>query len=114
MRLEMSHLEALDVYAELNPAFCALALSKFLVGAREAGAESFSLAPLYLVLPVCAASEFAYTFDGTNKKTGFLEWFRRYPEVSRGLYNRISGCMIQTTRAIQFGTLCRILQINPD
>ncbi len=103
-----------DVFAETNPAFCAYALTGFTaayVSIKDAGPEL----PLgYVALPIALSGDLAGTFDGTNRKTGLLEWLNRSPQVQVGLAERINASMPVVTEAVRFACFARVLAVEAD
>lgn len=101
-----------DVYAELNPAFCAAVLAEFTKSFYAAQVVGPELPLTYLALPVVLSDELAYTFDSTNKNTGLLPWIERSPQVRVGLAERVNASMDIVTAAIRFGCFARVLTIG--
>jgi hypothetical protein len=103
-----------DVFAETNPAFCAYVLTGFTaayVSIKDVGPEL----PLgYVALPIALSGDLAGTFDGTNRKTGLLEWLSRSPQVQVGLAERVNASMPVVTEAVRFGCFARILTVEAD
>lgn len=103
-----------DVFAETNPAFCAYALIGFAAAyasIKDAGPEL----PLgYVALPIALSGDLAGAFDGTNRKTGLLEWLNRSPQVQVGLAERINASMPMVTEAVRFGCFARVLAVETD
>lgn len=103
-----------DIYAETNPAFCAYALAEFLktfVEVNETGAE---LPLAYLALPIALSEDLAGSFEGTNKKTGLLEWLERTPQLSVGLAQRVNASLEIVTPAISYGCFAEVLVLGAD
>lgn len=103
-----------DVYAEINPAFCAVVLADFCEAHYKQGRKAPALVTAYAVLPITLSEELADTFDGTNKNTGLLVWLYRNPTLLTGLSVRINDTLQVTTDAIRFGCTARILRLNHD
>lgn len=101
-----------DVYAETNPAFCAAALVEFTKAYLAQRPEGPDTPLAYLALPVALSGELAATFDGTNKKTGLLEWLERSPQIQIGLVARLNASFDIVTDAIRFGCFADILTIS--
>ncbi|MXQ13554.1 three component ABC system middle component [Microvirga makkahensis] len=110
----MTSAKTLDLFAETNPAFCALTLAMFCQRFQEKQKEGAELAILYLIPPICLSLELADTFNGTNKNTGFLMWIERSPKVLSGLAERINASLEITTDAVRFGVLLGLLSLEPD
>jgi hypothetical protein len=104
----------LDLFAETNPAFCALTLATFCRRFQEKEEQGAEIAILYLVPPICLSLELADTFHGTNKTTGFLTWLERSPKVLSGLAERVNASLEMTTGAIRFGALIGLLSLGSD
>jgi Family of unknown function (DUF6521) len=103
-----------DVFAETNPAFCAYALTGFAAAyasIKDAGPEL----PLgYVALPIALSGDLAGAFDGTNRKTGLLEWLNRRPQVQVELAERINASMSMVTEAVRFGCFARVLTVEAN
>jgi hypothetical protein len=102
-----------DLYAETNPAFCTYALAEFVkayLSIDEAGPE---LPTAYLGLPLALSEDLAAAFDGTNKKTGLLEWLARTPQMSVGLADRVNASLDIVTDGLRFGCFLRVLTLSP-
>jgi hypothetical protein len=103
-----------DIYAETNPAFCAYALTRF-TAAYISVKDAYPELPLgYVALPVALSDDLAYTFDGTNRKTGLLEWLTRSPQVQVGLAERINASLQVVSEAVRFGCFARVLVMEAD
>jgi hypothetical protein len=103
-----------DLYAETNPAFCTYALAEFLkafVEVDEAGPE---LPLAYLALPLALSEDLAGSFEGTNKKTGLLEWLERTPQMSVGLAERLNASRDIVTPAVRYGCFVQVLVLGAD
>lgn len=101
-----------DVYAEINPAFCAAALVEFTKAYMSEHPEGPEAPVAYLALPVALSGELASAFDKTNKRTGLMEWLERSPQVQVGLAERINASLDVVSDAIRFGCFTRLLTIE--
>lgn len=103
-----------DVFAETNPAFCTYVLAGFAaayISVREHGPDL----PLgYVALPIALSGGLACFFEGTNRRTGLLEWLNRSPQVQLGLADRVNASMPIVTEAIRFGCFARVLTFEPN
>lgn len=98
-----------DIYSETNPAYCACVLAAFVTGHKPPGPEI----PLaYLALPIALSGDLSDTFEGTNTKTGLLEWLERHPRIRLGLRDRLNASMEIVTEGVRFGCFSRLLTVN--
>ena len=103
-----------DVFAETNPAFCAYALTGFTAAYVSIKDVCPELPLGYVALPIALSGDLAGTFDGTNRKTGLLEWLNRSPQVQVGLAERINASMPVVTEAVRFACFARVLAVEAD
>jgi hypothetical protein len=103
-----------DVYAETNPAFCAVVLVEFTRAYQAIRPEGPETPVAYLAVPLALSDDLASAFDGTNKKTGLLEWLERRPEVQVGLAERLNASLSVVTEAIRFGCYSRLIGVGPE
>lgn len=103
---------AVDIYAETNPAFCALTLGAFCESFQKCDKRGADFPLVYIALPICLSTELADSFQGTNKSTGFLTWLERSPKVLSGFPERVGGSLSVTTEAIRFGAVFRIIELT--
>jgi hypothetical protein len=101
-----------DIYSETNPAFCAYALGAFTSAYLSVNADGPEIPVLYLALPIALSGDLGQTFDGTNKKTGLLEWLERSPQVQIGFSDRVNGSMDIVTEAIRLGCFAHYLTMD--
>lgn len=102
-----------DIYAETNPAFCACALVQYTTAYLSVNPhQGPELPTAYLALPVALSGDLDGAFEGTNKKTGLLEWLERSPQVQIGLAGRVNASMDIVTEAIRFGCFARVLAVG--
>lgn len=103
-----------DVYAEINPAYCASIITQFCT-AHFKKSGLFPLIPVaYLVLPIVLSEDLSSTFDGCVGSTGLLVWLNRSPRIRAGLAQRVNETLEVTTAAIRFGCVSRLLSLAPD
>lgn len=103
-----------DLYAETNPAFCTYTLADFLKAYLEFDETGPELPLAYLALPIALSEDLADSFDGTNKKTGLLEWLERTPQMSVGLAERVNASLNVVTPAVRYGCFADVLVLGPD
>lgn len=103
-----------DLYAETNPAFCTYALAEFLKAFVEIDENGPELPLAYLALPLALSEDLAGSFEGTNKKTGLLEWLERTPQMSVGLAERLNASLDIVTPAVRYGCFAQVLVLGAD
>ncbi|MFN3725972.1 MAG: three component ABC system middle component [Allosphingosinicella sp.] len=103
-----------DLYAETNPAFCTYALAEFLKAFVEVDETGAELPLAYLALPIALSEDLAGSFEGTNKKTGLLEWLERTPQMSVGLAQRVNASLEIVTPAVRYGCFADVLVLGAD
>ncbi len=103
-----------DIFSETNPAFCAIVLAAFTKAFVSTNANGPELPVVYLSLPIALSGDLSNTFDGTNKKTGLLEWLSRNPQAQIGFTERVNKSMSVVTKAIQFGCFSRVLILDEE
>ncbi|PXX43218.1 three component ABC system middle component [Undibacterium pigrum] len=103
-----------DMFAETNPAFCAVVLAAFCKSYQSLNDQAPTLLLAYPVLPIVMSNDLTDTFAGTNKSTGMLEWIHRNPQILIGIAKRVNATLPLTTDAIQFGCLIQLLKVNND
>jgi hypothetical protein len=103
-----------DVFAETNPAFCAFTLAAFTAAYSTINEDGPELPLCYVALPIALSGDLANTFNGTNKKTGLLEWLNRSPQVQVDLAVRLNSSMNLVTEAVRFGCFSHLLRLNEE
>lgn len=103
-----------DIYAETNPAFCALILAWLASGYLEPSDRALEVPAAYIAVPLILSEQFAPAFDGTNKRTGLLAWIDRNPGVLVGIADRINATSELVTDAIRYGALSETLRLGTD
>lgn len=103
-----------DIFAETNPAFCAYALAGFTRTYLTLNDDGPEVPSCYVALPIALSGDLAVTFNGTNRRTGLLEWLNRSPQVQIKLAARVNASMSIVTEAIRFGCFSHILVMNED
>jgi hypothetical protein len=106
--------QAHDVFAEMNPAFCAYVLASFSSAFSKVNDRGPELPVAYLSLPIALSGDLDTTFDGTNKNTGLLEWLERNPKIEIGLSDRVNSSMSIVTEGIRFGCFARVLVVTEN
>jgi hypothetical protein len=101
-----------DLFSEVNPAFCAYALVAFSTAYSSVSEKGPELPLVYLALPVALSGDLASAFEGTNKKTGLLEWLERTPHVQIGLTERVNASLGIVTEAVRFACFSRVLALD--
>lgn len=103
-----------DIYAETNPAFCTFAIAEFLKAYVEVDETGPELPLAYLALPIALSEDLAGSFDGTNKRTGLLEWLERTPQMSVGIGERLNASLFMVTSAVRYGCFAQIFELGVD
>lgn len=103
---------ASDVYAELNPAFCAAVVASFARAYSAVADHGPDLALAYVAVPLALSAQVGLTFSGTNKNTGLREWIERHPEVQVQIAPRINSAIPFVTEAVQFGCFCKAFELD--
>lgn len=103
-----------DLYAETNPAFCAFVIAEFLKAYVEVEESGPELSIVYLAVPIALSGDLEDSFDGTNKRTGLLEWLERTPQMSLGLDDRIDASLDIVTAAVRYGCFTQIFMLTAD
>lgn len=101
-----------DLFSEINPAFCAYALVAFSTAYNSGSEKAPELPLVYLALPIALSGDLASTFEGTNKRTGMLEWLDRTPQVQVGLTERVNASLGIVTEAVRFACFSRVLALD--
>ncbi len=103
---------SIDIFAETNPAFCALVLFKYCEGYYKETNEGIPFPLLLLSLPIILSDDLSKTFEGTNVRTGFFLWIERNPEILLDLTSRIEDSFEFIKPAIEFGLYKNIFQVD--
>jgi Family of unknown function (DUF6521) len=103
-----------DLYAETNPAFCTYVLVEFLKAFAEVDENGADLPLAYLALSIALSEDLAGSFEGTNKKTGLLQWLERTPQMSVGLAERVNASLEIVTPAMRYGCFTDVLVLRSD
>ena len=101
-----------DLFSEVNPAFCAYALAAFSTAYSSVNEKGPELPLVYLALPVALSGDLASSFEGTNKKTGLLEWLERTPQVQIDLMERVNASLDIVTEAVRFACFSHVLTLD--
>lgn len=103
-----------DVFAETNPAFCAVGVLAFTKAYLAETGEGPEFPLIYLALPLALSGDIGMSFNGTNKNTGLLEWLGRDPRVQLNLAARLNATMGIVTGSIRFACFVQALEIGSD
>lgn len=106
--MKISH----DIYAEMNPAFCALLLETFVDAYIRTVNRSPDLPLVYVALPLLLSDDCILLFEGTNKTTGLREWLKRSPNYDLDIHIRLNGSLNIVTEALQFGCFSGYLELT--
>ena len=106
--MKISH----DIYAEMNPAFCALLLGVFVESYINTANKFPDLPLIYVALPLLLSEEYIQQFEGTNKTTGLREWLSRNQNYDLDLSVRLNGCLNIVSEALQFGCFSGYLELK--
>lgn len=99
-----------DIFAEMNPAFCAHGLVAFTTAFQEIRPGGPEALLAYLVLPLVISNELAKTFDGTNRNTGLAVWLDRNPGILINLAIRVDASLSIVTEGLRFGCFSQVLR----
>lgn len=103
-----------DIYAETNPAYCALVLAWFASGYLDASDGAVEVPAAYIAVPLILSEQFAPAFIGTNKTTGLLAWIDRNPGVLVGIADRINATAGLVTEGMRYGAFSNTLLLDTD
>lgn len=103
-----------DVYAETNPAFCTFVLAEFLKAFVEIDETGAELPLAYIALPIALSEDLGVSFEGTNKKTGLLEWLERTPQMSVAFAERVNASLEIVTMGVRYGCFADVLVLERD
>lgn len=107
-------IRAHDLYAETNPAFCTYALAEFLKAFVEVDETGAELPLAFIALPIALSGDLAGSFEGTNKRTGLLEWLERTPQMSVALGERLNASLEIVTMAVRYGCFTDVFVLGRD
>lgn len=105
-------MESYDIFAETNPAFCAVTLFKFCDGYEKESGNAVDYPLIFLALPIILSSELNNNFQNTQVNTGLYRWVERTPELLIGLSELVQETVDYTKSAIQFGVAKKVLGVN--
>jgi hypothetical protein len=103
---------SLDVFAEINPAFCTLVLCTHVSGYRLAANKAMPITLLPLVLPILMSGDLEETFSHTSEETGLSRWVTKNPGIFFSLPARIEACRELTRASLQFALHYQALTIE--
>jgi len=101
-----------DVYAETNPALCALLAASFSSGYMAIKGAGPELSLFYLSLPLVLSGDVQHCFDKTAKTTVLGEWLLKNPRVTIGFAERVNGTLAITTEGVRFGLMSNMLAFS--
>ena len=107
--------ETIDIVATTNPAYCSLVLRSFVmayVDAAESAEPEFPLA--FFALPAVLSGTVSQTFQGTNSRTGLLNWISRSPEVRLELPSVLKRSVPTVRAALIFGLQTKVFELTPE
>jgi hypothetical protein len=103
-----------DVFADINPAYCALTASRFAAGFAAVNRSGVELPLVYLGLPLALSGDLSKSFEGTNKATGLLVWIQRSPQIHVGIRDRMTLAMGIVSSAVKFGCFAQLICLSQD
>lgn len=109
----MGWMESIDVYAYTNPTFLTLNMNEFLKGYGEKKEACF-FPLLYLVAPIILSNKINKYLLNTNKKTEFISWLYKHPEVKVNIAQMIDRTKKYSNKAIIFGGQIGVFKINEN
>ena len=109
----MCLVESIDIYAYTNPTFLTLNMEEFLRGYGEKKEECF-FPLLYLIAPVVLSNKINKHLLHTNKKTEFISWLYKHPDIKLSLPQMIDRTKKYSNKAIVFGSQIGIFKVNEN
>jgi Family of unknown function (DUF6521) len=110
----MVNRRANDAAAMANPALSGLILSEFVRSYAERGRGGPSLPVTFVVLPISMARPGIRSFQGTNRKTGFLTWLSRNPQLAVTLPDTIARARHLTRQALCFSLAYQLFKLTTN
>lgn len=104
--------KSIDVEAHANPALGSLVLRAYADGYSEVASAGVSIPLLYLPIPVVLSRSLSATMNGTNVRTGFINWLNRNPELSIDFGTRMQTAASFTRESIAFGFRYGLLDLE--
>lgn len=104
-------MQTIDIYAYTNPVFLSANIYEFLKGYQEKKKSCF-YPVVYLATPIILSKKINKYFDHTNKKTEFLNWLYKHPEIQLEISQMINKTKKYTNKAIVFGIQTQIFSIT--
>lgn len=105
---------SLDTNAMSNPALTSVLLSEFVHTYQEAGQGAPTLPLAFIVLPIAMSRSTVASFAGTNRRTGFLTWLSRNPQLSLQIPLKVRMAREITSEALSFGLAYGLLQVTAE
>jgi len=105
---------SLDTNAMCNPALTSVLLSEFVHTYQSVGQGAPSLPLAFIVLPIAMSRSTVASFAGTNRRTGFLTWLSRNPQLSLQIPSKVKLAREITGEALSFGLAYGLLQVTAD
>lgn len=96
-----------------NPAFGAIVLRSVVKGYEEFAAAPTPISVTFLAVPlVFTPTDLGEVFTGSNKRTGFLPWISRHPEILPGFAKRTKALAPYVIESLMFGTKHNFLAVE--
>jgi len=105
---------SLDTNAMSNPALTSILLSEFVHTYQEVGQGAPTLPLAFIVLPIAMSRSIVASFSGTNRRTGFLTWLSRNPQLSLQIPSKVRLAREITAEALSFGLAYGLLQVTAE
>lgn len=103
---------AVDLFAEINPAFGVFTLVAFCRSYLSATKCSPHISLLYLAVPIAMSNDTQETFKVTNARTGLLAWLSRHPTLLIDLDARLDAALPIVTASLRLGLTSRALELG--
>ncbi len=110
--ISSTNITSVDIYSMTNPAMCAVILWAFTDGYHQADSNGCSIPLIYVPLPVILSKSLDDSFEGTNSRTGLLEWPTRNPNLPIGLGSMIAESKNITVPALRFALAHDLITLN--
>ena len=106
---------SIDILAMANPAFGAILLRSVAKGYKEFADAPIPLPVAFLAVPlVFTPTDLGEVFTGSNKRTGFLPWISRHPEILPGFAKRTKALAPYVIESLTFGTQHHFLAVEQE
>jgi hypothetical protein len=103
---------SLDVFAETNPAFCALVITTYISAYQKKKNSALPITFLPFALPIILSGDIKDSFYKTSDSTGLARWISKTPHVLLQLPDRVQACLEMTRGALQFALHYQMLEID--